>query len=103
MPATKVVHVLALALERLPASHVKQVVEPGLLAYFPAMHAAQNSDEDAQRELEDVPAGQSVQTVAPVVSAYLPASQGRQVSKEVAPGVGEWVPVMQGLHVPSRR
>ena len=74
---------LAPALERLPAAHVKQVAEPGL-AYFPAMHAAQKSDDDAQRELEDVPAGQSVQTEA-AVAAYLPASQGRQVSKEVAP------------------
>ena len=79
---------LAPALERLPASHVKQVAEPGL-AYFPAMHAAQKSGEDAQRELEDVPAGQSVHTEAPAVAAYFPASQGRQVSKLVAPGVGE--------------
>ena len=78
---------LAPALERLPASHVKQVVEPGL-AYFPALHTAQKSGEDAQREFEDVPAGQSVHTEAPV-AAYFPASQGRQVSKLVAPGVGE--------------
>ena len=53
-------HVLAPAPERLPASHVKQVVAPGL-EYFPAMHAAQKSVDDAQRELEDMPAGQSVQ------------------------------------------
>ena len=79
---------LAPAPERLPASHVKQVVAPGL-EYFPAMHAAQKSVDDAQRELEDVPAGQSVQTEAPAVAAYLPASQGTHVSKEVAPRVGE--------------
>ena len=89
---------LAPASERLPASHVKQVVAPGL-EYFPAMHAEQKSVDDAQRELEDVPAGQSAQTDAPVVAAYLPASQGRQVSKEVAPEVAEKVPVLQGLHV----
>ena len=83
MPATQAAHVLAPALEREPAAHVKQVVEPGL-AYFPAMHTAQTSGDDAQRELEDVPAGQSVQTEAPAVAAYLPASQGRQVSKVVA-------------------
>ena len=83
---------LAPALERLPASHVKQVVEPGLLAYFPAMHAAQNSDDDAQRELEDVPAGQSVQTVsleAPIAMEYLPDVQPTQ---RVAFGSGLNVP-----------
>jgi len=83
VPATQAAHVLAPALEREPAAHVKQVVEPGL-AYFPAMHAAQKSGDDAQRELKDVPAGQSVQTEEPAVAAYLPASQGRQVSKVVA-------------------
>jgi len=102
VPATQVAHVLAPALERVPASHVKQAVEPGL-AYFPAMHAAQKSNDDPQRELEDVPAGQSVQTEAPAVAAKVPASQGTQASKEVAPGVGEYVPVLQGVHVPSRR
>ena len=79
---------LAPAPERLPASHVKQVVAPGL-EYFPAMHAAQKSIDDAQRQLQDVPAGQSVQTEDPAESAYLPAWQGRQASKEVAPSVVE--------------
>ena len=79
---------LAPALERLPASHVAQVDEPGR-ACFPAVHSVQKEGDDAQRELKDVPAGQSVQTEAPVVSAYLPASQARQVSGEVAPGVLE--------------
>ena len=91
-------HELAPALERLPASHVTQVAEPGR-ACFPTTHSVQKADDDAQRELKDVPAGQSVQTEAPAVAAYLPASQGRQVSKEVAPGVAEKVPVLQGVHV----
>ena len=88
MPATQVAHVLAPALERVPAAHVAQVDEPGR-ACFPAVHTVQKEGDDAQRALKDVPAGQSVQTEAPAVAAYLPASQGRQVSKEVAPGVGE--------------
>ncbi len=96
------VHALAPAPERVPASHVSQAVEPGL-EYVPAMHVAQKSDDDPQRELEYVPAGQSVQTEAPAVVAYLPASQGMQVSKEVALTVGEEVPGLQALHVPSRR
>ena len=79
---------LAPALERLPASHVAQVDEPGR-ACFPAVHSVQKEGDDAQRELKDVPAVQLVQTEAPAVSAYLPASQGRQVSGEVAPGIGE--------------
>ena len=74
------------------------MAEPGL-ACFPAVHSVQKTEDDAQREFKDVPAGQSVHREAPLVSAYLPASQGRQFSKEVAPGVGEWVPVLQGLHV----
>ena len=98
MPATQVVHVLAPALERVPAAHVAQVDEPGR-ACFPAVHTVQKEGDDAQRALKDVPAGQSVQTEAPAVSAYLPASHGRQVSKEVAPGVAEKVPVLQGVHV----
>ena len=85
--------------EYLPVSQWRQVVAPGVGEYFPAMHAAQKSGDDAQRVLKDVPAGQSVQTEAPAVSAYLPASHGRQVSKEVAPTVGELVPVLQGVHV----
>ena len=72
----------------LPASHVKQTVDPGP-EYFPAMHTVQKSGDDAQRKFNDVPAVQLAQTEAPTVSAYLPPSQGRQVSKEVAPGVGE--------------
>ena len=98
MPATQVAHVLAPALERVPAAHVAQVDEPGR-ACFPAVHTVQKEGDDAQRALKDVPAGQSVQTEAPAVSAYLPASHGRQVSKEVAKGVGELVPVLQGVHV----
>jgi hypothetical protein len=78
---------------------IRHTLDAPALEYVPAMHAAQKSGDDAQRVLKDVPAGQSVQTEAPAVSAYLPASQGRQASKEVARGVGEYVPVLQGVHV----
>jgi hypothetical protein len=94
----QVVHVLAPVLDRLPASHVAQVVEPWF-EYLPVVHDPQKSGEDAQREVEDVPGIQLVQTEAPVASANVPASQGRQVANTVAPGVTEYVPVLQGVHV----
>ena len=88
LPATQAEHTDAPEVEKVRGGHVKQATDPGL-EYFPAMHAAQKSIDDAQRQLQDVPAGQSVQTEDPAESAYLPAWQGRQASKEVAPSVVE--------------
>ena len=98
MPATQVVHVLAAALDRFPASHARQALDPGF-AYLPAVHTVQEPGEDAPINIEAVPPVQLVQTEEAKVLANVPDWQGTHVLADVAKGVPEKVPVLHGEHM----